>query len=170
MSSSSRSSLFRKPPEDKIESWEFVSPYSLPPAFSEKAQILYQALLNSNSNNRFRTFVFGANNFYVAGKCNALYLNAVHASKVPGSITRNGKKLDFNEAEYLVDIFKTGELSYQIKFSPRNAQITYTFPIALNDIPDAEVKEFHQKYLSGLLVGEEKKIEKENACAASPLR
>jgi hypothetical protein len=66
-------------------------------------------------------------------------------SKHPGHIVVNGKQLNFQDANYFVDVSRTGEVRYQIQLKGNY------YPIAIHDIPDPTIKNIHDRVVGPYL-------------------
>ena len=66
-------------------------------------------------------------------------------SKHPGQIVVNGKQLNFQDANYFVDVSRTGEVRYQILLKGNY------YPIAIQDIPDPTMKNIHDRVVEPYL-------------------
>jgi hypothetical protein len=117
-----------------------IDPIELNPklGLNESAIAIYKSLLDNNYQRYVRSDLKSL-------AAIAQDLRLTRHSKHPGHIVVNDKQLNFQVADYFVDISNKGDVRYQIKLKG-----SY-YPIEINDIPDPGMKDIHARVIAPLV-------------------
>ncbi len=105
-----------------------------PASCSENANQIYVALQNN-----------GYKSYPQKSTAKTQSLRLMQPSQIAGSILHGKKQIDFQAANYHIVIDKLGNVRYQIEIN------SSYYPIAIENIPDATIKDIHTKVVAPLL-------------------